>query len=51
MHHVVRFGNRWQQNPGFSATFANNRIVGYSHDAAGNLSPTLLGAAPFGVQG
>src|SRR5208283_5177592 len=32
-----RFGNRLQQNPGFSATFANNRIDGYSYDAAGNL--------------
>jgi hypothetical protein len=43
MHHVVRFGNRWQQNPGFSATFANNRIVGYSHDAAGNLLSDAAG--------
>ena len=42
-----RFGNRWQQNPGgFSTTFTgnnptnpqnNNRIDGYSYDAAGNL--------------
>jgi RHS repeat-associated protein len=46
MHHVARFGNRWQQNPGFSATFTgnhpsspqnNNQIDGYSYDAAGNL--------------
>ena len=35
-----RFGNRWQQNPsGFLATFNgnNNRIDGYTYDAAGNL--------------
>jgi len=41
-----RFGNRWQQNPGFQATFTgnnpgnpqnNNRTDGYSYDAAGNL--------------
>jgi len=42
-----RFGNRWQENPGgFTATFTgnnpsspqnNNRIDGYTYDAAGNL--------------
>ena len=35
-----RYGNRWQQNPsGFLATFNgnNNRIDGYTYDAAGNL--------------
>ena len=35
-----RYGNRWQQTPsGFLATFNgnNNRIDGYTYDAAGNL--------------